>query len=1019
MGMGTIGGGASAYIVGGHHHGVDVDGIDGADVERNTVNANGANANGTTTTGLLLDGGAAQHQGSQTFSSKMKQDNENLETINIHWGREPGGLLARASSSSSSESLISHPSLLWNNFNKNVSNPTSSTESAASYNASFRPSAAQVDAGGAPGSSGGPPSSAGGGASFTVSSSGSVVLSRSRASSEAGGSTTPVGGAGGDIISLGGASRLFLPHGGLPQIQEGGGINFDAASSRRDSTAAGSTTPGGAAEGAAPASGALLPSGDAANANQHFYAATPSSTSGDTRNLINLAGTTGGPSTGIISARPPTSPPLNVDEQRQILSDQQQQQLFLGQPPGGSFSSPDFFTEQFPPIGNTNTTNSTQAEQQAEQQHQYQSATSSTSNNAGAAGIIPPHQQQGQHAPHLQGVGDPHVSHHMNSSQVQNTYQHLSSMYRQEFRDFARAELRRSRSARRVSQDGNPWADEAMNSPETDRRRFSKDVSIHMERDHFGGMAMGMHMHHEGSMPVQQHQGEQYSYGNAHIGQQQGLHHPQVQHPHPRDQSCDHGSASFQNHHIGTTGIPPAQHQSHQLQRDIASPRTTTAGFHPPLDAISETNVHGHQTAQEGNVGGVALAGGVSSPIQYPFPSMPTDDSWLLPGSGETHSGSTLSSGANISHPRSLSGTSWSSSMLETRHARTMSEMTTGSQADYMNPDQTIIIWDWDDTLHPSYWVKSLGLTVHDEVPKQIQGLLAELAVISENAIRASLKLGRVVIITNAETGWAQLSCKRWLPGLWPFLQDMTVISARSTFEPKGVESPAGWKTHAFKEVIEAFYSRYPNQRWKNVLAMGDGRADREALHRVTEEKLSEGCRQKNVKFLVRPSLDVLKKQLLLLTDVLESIVIADDHIDIRICEDHLLEAEAAQMKKGDDEQQGAGAHDQQGQQAGDPGGGRGHTMSTSQHQGGARENEEEEKGPDGVMPTELPSDLEMKGPDGVMPDTIPDIVPWNTEAQPFVMNVVEAGNSAAAPQVIHQQSGGAVPVSMDVDPAV
>ena len=72
------------------------------------------------------------------------------------------------------------------------------------------------------------------------------------------------------------------------------------------------------------------------------------------------------------------------------------------------------------------------------------------------------------------------------------------------------------------------------------------------------------------------------------------------------------------------------------------------------------------------------------------------------------------------------------------------------------------------------------------------------------------------------------------------------------------------------------------------MLAIGDGRADREALHRVTEERLAEGCRQKNVKFLVKPSLDTLKKQLMLLTDVLEHLIMTDDHIDIRITEDQL-----------------------------------------------------------------------------------------------------------------------------------
>jgi len=39
------------------------------------------------------------------------------------------------------------------------------------------------------------------------------------------------------------------------------------------------------------------------------------------------------------------------------------------------------------------------------------------------------------------------------------------------------------------------------------------------------------------------------------------------------------------------------------------------------------------------------------------------------------------------------------------------------------------VIWDWDDTLHPSYWVKANGMTVHmpPEVPPIHREPLAEL----------------------------------------------------------------------------------------------------------------------------------------------------------------------------------------------------------------------------------------------------------------------------------------------------
>ena len=81
------------------------------------------------------------------------------------------------------------------------------------------------------------------------------------------------------------------------------------------------------------------------------------------------------------------------------------------------------------------------------------------------------------------------------------------------------------------------------------------------------------------------------------------------------------------------------------------------------------------------------------------------------------------------------------------------------------------------DTLHPSWWVKNMGMNVHMEVPEYLHNTLDELAQISEIAIRTSQKYGRAVIITNAETGWAELSCRRWLPRLLPLLQELTVLS--------------------------------------------------------------------------------------------------------------------------------------------------------------------------------------------------------------------------------------------------
>jgi len=53
---------------------------------------------------------------------------------------------------------------------------------------------------------------------------------------------------------------------------------------------------------------------------------------------------------------------------------------------------------------------------------------------------------------------------------------------------------------------------------------------------------------------------------------------------------------------------------------------------------------------------------------------------------------------------------------------------------------------------------------------------------------------GNVIIITNAETGWVELSCKKFMPRVLPFLEKLRVLSARSAFEALYPESPSDWK---------------------------------------------------------------------------------------------------------------------------------------------------------------------------------------------------------------------------------
>jgi hypothetical protein len=219
------------------------------------------------------------------------------------------------------------------------------------------------------------------------------------------------------------------------------------------------------------------------------------------------------------------------------------------------------------------------------------------------------------------------------------------------------------------------------------------------------------------------------------------------------------------------------------------------------------------------------------------------------------------------------------------------SAASTGSQANFARPEETLIIFDWDDTLCPSYWVKQVGLTQlgPDGIPvlyEEYRPLLRELMEVAEASLSAAERAGKVVIVTNAETGWIELSCKRWLPDLLPVLDRFDIISARSTWEPTGLKQPVQWKSKEFEKVISKFYTQRLHQSWKNVLSIGDSPHERDALRTATRgglhtDRRKKRCRTKTIKFKVRPTAEELVQELCTLAESMEYLVCHDDHLDI------------------------------------------------------------------------------------------------------------------------------------------
>jgi hypothetical protein len=162
--------------------------------------------------------------------------------------------------------------------------------------------------------------------------------------------------------------------------------------------------------------------------------------------------------------------------------------------------------------------------------------------------------------------------------------------------------------------------------------------------------------------------------------------------------------------------------------------------------------------------------------------------------------------------------------------------------------EQPLIILDWDDTVIPTSHLSEN----HCELEE-----LAAFAEETENFLRTCLKLGQVVLCTNAEFWWPQSSAWTYFPSLCELLGSIPVISAQAEFAPLGYTNPFDWKRLAFEQIVT-------NYQATNVLSIGDAWYERAAVIlacRNLAQTLGQPVCCKSVKFLDVPTLATLTKQ--------------------------------------------------------------------------------------------------------------------------------------------------------------
>jgi hypothetical protein len=182
-------------------------------------------------------------------------------------------------------------------------------------------------------------------------------------------------------------------------------------------------------------------------------------------------------------------------------------------------------------------------------------------------------------------------------------------------------------------------------------------------------------------------------------------------------------------------------------------------------------------------------------------------------------------------------------------------------------PKNALIILDWDDTLNPSSWCIKNRITTVSACDSAIVADLRRISAQAAKTLTACMEVGDVVIVTNAESGWVQLSAKNYMPEVNKILDMIPVVSARSSFEIYCRDAPVTWKALAFRSIIaewnedRAAYESLTGSKLPQaqVISIGDSNHEREALLKCSQHM--GAFVSKSVKLLEKPSAQELNRQ--------------------------------------------------------------------------------------------------------------------------------------------------------------
>ena len=190
----------------------------------------------------------------------------------------------------------------------------------------------------------------------------------------------------------------------------------------------------------------------------------------------------------------------------------------------------------------------------------------------------------------------------------------------------------------------------------------------------------------------------------------------------------------------------------------------------------------------------------------------------------------------------------------------------------------SLIIFDWDDTLLPTSYLTQVGFfNPNMNINAIDQKKISKIEKSAYKILKLAISKGDAYIITNAEEGWVEYSIQRFYPKLYEILPKINIISARGEWENTYPGDSREWKIQTFLRLQE----RLNKKLVTNIICLGDSFCEMEA-GRVLAKCFREAF-VKTIKFKEFPKLDDLNKQLLLVFNQFNSICSAVKNLTIRV----------------------------------------------------------------------------------------------------------------------------------------